>query len=361
MIQRTPISKRRTLVFVLGAAAVLAAVAIGVLATARSHSTAGRATRKGNVSQPARSVPAAPQPRTRFTDCAPGVGQTMTNTVSHLCGFADTTNTGVPSGTTLYPASAAPGANTGSGWTYRGGMIDTTTNGAVIKNVSCACGVDVTNTGVTVENSDLEISGINSYPVQLRHANDATIVDNNLHGIGVSDPKGCDSGIRDIYGDSDNLTVKNNDVWYCADPMNIIPNGGLIEQNYFHDIGASTSDNHYQDIQLEPGDGRRMTIQDNTFLNQNNQTAAIILSDDSPGTETNRVINHNLLAGGGYTFYASGHSSTPSTNITFTNNSFSRLYYPNSGYFGPVAYWTSGNGNVWSGNIWDNNGTAVAP
>jgi hypothetical protein len=214
---------------------------------------------------------------------------------------------------------------------------------------------------VTVEDSDLEVSGINSYPIQLRHASGVTIVDNNLHGVGVSDPSGCDSGIRDIYGDSDNLTVKNNNVWYCADPMNVIPNGGLIEQNYFHDIGASTSGNHYQDIQLEPGDGHQMIIQDNTFLNEKSQTAAIILSDDVAGTETNRLIKHNLLAGGDYTFYAGGHLDRPSTRITFTDNSFSRLYYPHAGYYGPVTNWTSGNGNVWSGNIWDDSGAPVAP
>ena len=285
----------------------------------------------------------------------------MTNTVSHLCGFADTTNTGVPSGTSLAPASSGPGAETGSGWAYSDGMIHTIRNGAVVKNVTCACGVDVANNGVTVEGSDLKISGINSYPIELRHASNATIVDNNLHGSGVSDPNGCDSGIRDIYGDSDNLTVRDNNVWYCADPMNIISNGGLIERNYFHDIGASTSDNHYQDIQLEPGNGRQLIIRDNTFFNHNRQTAAIILSNDVGGTETNRVIDHNLLAGGGYAFYAAGHSSSRSTNITFMNNSFSRLYYPNSGYYGPVANWTSGNGNVWSGNIWDNTGASVAP
>jgi hypothetical protein len=285
----------------------------------------------------------------------------MTNTVSHLCGFADTTNTGVPTGTALYPASGGPGANTGSGWTYRGGEIATTTNGAVIKNVSCACGVNVTNTGVKIEDSDLAVSGANAWAVALRHASNATIEHNNLHGPGSTADTGCDSAIRDIYSDSDNMTVEHNNVWYCADPMNIIANGGLIEQNYFHDFVSSAPGDHYEDIQLEAGDGDVMTIQDNTFFNQNSQTAAIIMSVDGGGTETNRIINHNLLAGGGYCFYGGSYGGDPATNITFTNNNFSSLYYPNCGYYGTVAYWTSGHGNVWSGNLRDNNGASVAP
>ena len=111
MIQRTPISRRRTLVFILGAAAV-SSLPWRLVFSPRHGAIRRLALQPGKAtsrSPPGRFRP-PPQPRTRFTDCAPGVGQTMTNTVSHLCGFADTTHTGVPSGTTLYPASAAPGA-----------------------------------------------------------------------------------------------------------------------------------------------------------------------------------------------------------------------------------------------------------
>jgi hypothetical protein len=286
----------------------------------------------------------------------------MTNVVSHLCGFADTTNTGLPSGTTLYQVPqqiTAPTAQTGHGWTYSNGEIVVPAGGA-LSNVELTGTVLLEGAGATVEDSDLSDSGADSYVIQLEHASDATIVDNNVHGVGVSAPNGCDSAVRDIYADSDNLTVKNNNVWYCSNPMNNIADGGLIEQNYFHDFGNTGTGPHYEAIQFEQGNGTLMTVQDNTFLNSNSQTAAIILSDDAPsGVESNRVINHNLLAGGGYTFYGAGKSSTPSTIIRFTNNSFSRLYYSDSGFYGPVAYWTTGNGNVWSGNIWDDNGTQV--
>ena len=358
--------KRRNLLAVLGAAAVIVTGIVVLFAAsscgcARGHRAAGPAARQGAVSRRSRSrvVASAGTAAQQTTGCAPAVGQTMTNTVSHLCGFADTTNTGVPGGTTLFPASSGPSANTGSGWAYSGGEIKTTANGAVIKNVTCSCGVNVTNTGVTIEDSDLQVSGADSYVVALLHADNTTVEHDNLHGSGTAVGQGCDSAVRDIYADADGLTVENNNVWYCADPMNNIADGGLIEENYFHDLEPSTSGNHYEDIQLEQGNGSVMTIQDNTFLNQNSQTAAIILSNDNgSGDETNRVINHNLLAGGGYTFYGAGGSGTPSNHITFTNNSFSPMYRADSGYYGPVAYWTTST-NTWSNNIWDTNGTAV--
>ena len=58
--------------------------------------------------------------------CAPAAGQEMTDTVSHLCGFADTTNTGLPAGTRLYRVPqdiTAPTPQTGYGWTSTGSYI----------------------------------------------------------------------------------------------------------------------------------------------------------------------------------------------------------------------------------------------
>lgn len=306
---------------------------------------------------------APPPPPSGGPNCAPSsASQTMTNTVSHQCGFADTTNTGVPAGTTLFQVPqqiTGPTAQTGQGWTYSNGSI-TLAPGGVLTNVKFTGVVYLKGSNETVQDSDLTDSGANSYTISLVHAPGATVVSNNIHGTGTAAPGGCDSAVRDIYADSDNLTVKFNNVWFCSNPLNNIADGGLIEQNYFHDFGDTGTGPHYEAMQFEQGNGTLMTVQDNTVLQSHSQTAAIILSDDSPsGVENNRVINHNLLAGGGYTFYGAGKSSTPSTNITFTNNDFSRLYFPQAGYYGPVAYWTVGNGNVWSGNIWDDTGASV--
>jgi hypothetical protein len=171
--------------------------------------------------------------------------------------------------------------------------------------------------------------------------------------------------VRDIYADSENITVENNNVWWCSDPMNNITLGGLIEQNYFHDIAFAdpASGNHLEDLQTEdPGSSTRLTIQDNTFFEQHtDETAAIILSTDNGGNENNRFINHNLLAGGGYTFYGGGGPSSASTNIIFTNNHISPIFVSTGGGYGPDTYWTSGGSDVWSGNVWDNTGATWSP
>ncbi len=110
----------------------------------------------------------------------------MTNTVSHLCGFADTTNTGVPAGTTL---TDVPGsATSGSGWTWdpRYGEIVVGDSGDV-NAVRCTCTVDFQGTGGTLQNSDIANSNSTGLgAVILRHASNTTIAHNDIHGVGQS-------------------------------------------------------------------------------------------------------------------------------------------------------------------------------
>jgi hypothetical protein len=108
------------------------------------------------------------------------------------------------------------------------------------------------------------------------------------------------------------------------------------------------------------GNTSPLTISHNTILNNMSQTDAVSLFQDN-GPQANRVITGNLLAGGSYTLYAGSLPGSPASNIQVTGNVFSPAYYPRSGSVGPVAYYTPGNGNVWSANTWDNTGKAVQP
>ena len=288
----------------------------------------------------------------------------MTNTVSHLCGFADTTNTGVPAGTTLYQVPgqiSGPTPATGYGWSWSAGEISVSAGG-LVKNIQCSsCDVSLIGNGATLEDSDIQQAGSGNFPVQIRHASNITIEDNNIHGSAQGSSSVCDNGIRDIYGDSENLVVEDNNIWYCGSGLNNIDNGGLIEQNYIHDLANPAGSYHVNGIQFEAGSGKLMTVRDNTILNPDGQTDAIILSNDGGGTESNRLIDHNLLAGGGYPFYGAGGPSLMASNITFTNNHFSRIIWPNSGQWGPDTYWNLGSGDVWTGNVWDDTGASLDP
>ena len=309
-------------------------------------------------------------------NCAPTSSNTMTNTVSHLCGFADTTNTGTNG--TLYPASTGPGPNTGSGWSWDGYTIATTADNAVIKNVSCSsCQIIVTNPGTSIQNVNIANNGgagSSNGAIAILGVNNVTVDHSTIHGIGQgtgSSSDWCGVGIQTLWvsgkDNPDNYTLTNNNIYWCSNPTNNFINGGLVKNNYMHDFANSSTGSHYEAMQLQSyvENGNLLTIQDNTLLNSHlDQTAAIILSNDcnspcTPLPENNRIITHNLLGGGGYTFYGKASAGAPnSTNITFTNNDITPLFPPQ---WGADANWTSGGGNVWSGNIWDNTGATWSP
>jgi hypothetical protein len=108
-----------------------------------------------------------------------------------------------------------------------------------------------------------------------------------------------------------------------------------------------------------------LTIEKNTCKSQLNQTSAIALYTDITALG-NRAVIDNLLSGGSYCTYggASGDqsgSNPPPTNIDYSGNRFSRMFYPNGGSQGPVAYFTSADPtNSWTNNVWDDTNIEIA-
>jgi hypothetical protein len=301
---------------------------------------------------------------------APAPANTMTNTVSHLGGFADTTNTGRKATARLWLVpeeitAPRPDGSTGTGWHYEQpgpwGWIVFDGAGSTLKNVQSAV-VQVVAGGTTIEQCVFINGGQNAYGVEIRHASNVTIRDNTIHGSVHLGPNRGDNGIRDIYGDSQNLTVQRNNIYWFSSGMNNFWNGGLIERNYIHDMGwdDTTGTDHTNGIQFAMGTGPQMILRHNTILNDRNQTDAIMLSNDA-GAEDNRYIDHNLIGGGGYPFYGAGSLGSPARRITFVNNRFTRIFYPNSGSIGYVANWNPDVTNLWAGNVWDEDNAVVSP
>ena len=322
------------------------------------------------VSATSASVGPVTAAATQNLNCAPTTSsQEMTNTLSHTCGFADTTNTGVPAGTTLYRVPqdiTAPRADgsTGHDWTWTGSYIRIATPGALITNIRVS-GPDVSVNANNATIQDSDFASVNGWSIALRHVTGTIIQNNNFHGVGnVIGSNACDQAVRDIYTDADNTTIKNNNVWWCSNAFNNIDGGGLIQNNYVHNVVLATAASHAEPLHIEPGTNNHvLSVKDNTFLNAPGQTAAIIFSNDSGPAVTNVTIDHNLLAGGGYCFYGGNPPpQTPSSNITFSNNHFSRIYFPKCGQFGSHVYWNGpGNNDVWSQNIWDDTGAIENP
>ena len=133
---------------------------------------------------------------------------------------------------------------------------------------------------------------------------------------------------------------------------------GVIADNYIHDMGFREGD--HVNGTTSNGGTQLLTIRHNTVLNQYSQTDAISLFQDF-GVEANRLIDNNLMAGGGYTIYGGANPGGAKTsNIRIMNNRISKKFYPKGGYFGhSTAFDTAAPGNVWSGNVCDETGEPV--
>ena len=312
------------------------------------------------------------------------------------CGFADIANSGVPPGTALYAvpgtctSPSGPGAGcgaTGSGWSYSGGHI-TLSGGAVLRNVryvgtNGSITISGSTSDVTIQDSDLSESCNCNFQTAggiitlSGSGGNMTIEHNNLHGLDASTAgDGCNAAVFAGGSTGTNITVTNNDIYFCATGLNQIKatNGGwTIIDNYIHDFawGDSARSNHFDGIQFEGGGSASSLTNfvNNTVLCDVDQTDAVILSTDfSPPANSYRWIVHNLVGGGDASIYAGSSTSYPTTNSTFATNVFSQIYMGDhnirsqygGGSFGPIAYWTPST-NTWTSNVWDDTGGAVPP
>lgn len=176
-----------------------------------------------------------------------------------------------------------------------------------------------------------------------------------LYGAGCSlsycQLSGADSSANrldaavDIIGTT-GVTMNACNVYWSKQCV-LIPSGGqnmTVTNCYFHDTGYESGD-HCEPVFLNPGTSGTV-ISGNTILNPVSQTACIFGNGAVSGSQ----ITGNLLAGGGYTVYASSSSS----GLVFESNWFSTAYFASCGYYGPfdgTPAWGS-SGNVWSGNYW---------
>lgn len=291
--------------------------------------------------------------------CAPAASATMTNTVSHKCDFPDTTNTGASG--TLNSVGSGPTASTGHGWSVSGDTINVSAGG-LLENVNTGGKVvSVNGANAVVKNVKIVAAATDVAGVGLRGANSAVIENCTIAGTNGGSGRMM-AGIKDYESGntySANVNLTANNIYYTSTGIQV--DHGMVQNNYVHDMGFQNGD-HLNGFTSNGGDDNvLLTIQHNTMLNQNSQTDAISLFEDF-GVQQNRVINDNLVAGGGYTIYGGQNSGGPKTNhIKITNNHFSKMFFKTYGYYGYLAaYNPGGTGDVWSGNIDDTSGAAIS-
>lgn len=272
------------------------------------------------------------------------------------CGLPDASNTGVPAGASVLK-NVPSQVSSGKGWHFDSrGWVQVDGNGAVLNGLNIPCNVNVTASNVTISNSRITVSGESSIGVSLRHTSNVTITHNVITGVNSTSGRMM-AGVKDIYGDSAGLSVVGNNIMDASTGVQL--ESGLVQGNYIHSPGYLPGD-HINGITSNGGKPGLLTITGNTILNSMNQTDAIGLFEDF-GSQANRMITGNLLAGGGYPIYAGQNTGGAATaHIVVTNNRISTLYFANGGQWGPVtAFNAGGTGNSWSGNVWDGTGAAL--
>ena len=273
------------------------------------------------------------------------------------CGYPDATNTGVPAGTTLL---TVPGqVSSGPGWHYDPrGWVEVDGNGASLTGLYIPMNLDITASNVTISNVQVVTSGPSSFGISLRHTANVTIKNSTISGVNATTGR-VGNAIDDIYGDSTNMTIKNNNIsnWRTA----VQVSAGLVTANYIHSPGYMAGD-HVNGI-YDTGSTQPLTISGNTIYNSMNQTDDITLEASAPGQAiANKTITGNLLAGGAYSIYGGDSLGNTTTSIKITGNRFATLYYPSTGAYGPVAYYDpSGPGNTWTANTSDTTGNTITP
>lgn len=237
----------------------------------------------------------------------------------HLGGYPDATNTGVPAGTTL--------TNSGS--------LTVTTNGALIQNLNISGQIIINADNVTIRNC--RITSSDYYPIDHNNGNTGLLVEDS-----------------EIIATTYNVTAGMSFTDYTARRVSVTGSADgfkadsnvLIEDCYVTALGIGP-DTHNDGVQTTGGSN--VTLRHNTFKLGGQTVSSVVQVGNEWGTNSNWVIQNNLIDGGGWRINA---SNNPADNPNFQviNNRFTRR----AGY-GPGSV----GGATWSGNIWDDDGTTV--
>jgi hypothetical protein len=225
------------------------------------------------------------------------------------------------------------------------------TSNTVIIGRTISCQVIVNSGNLRLEDSSLTGEVYNN------GKGSVLIEDSTLNG--GSDPTETVLG-GNIIIERSNLYGNQHEV-YCSDNCTI--ENSWLHDN--HDFGSADHQNGF----LTTG-GSQYDLQHNSVGCAGGCTGDITFL----GSDSDAVVNKNLLVAApsaAYCLYPwSGDDSSVVVNqMTITDNVFQRGAQSHCAYYGPVYGWddsnnnpgTSGYGNVWSGNVWDNGKVLPAP
>lgn len=264
--------------------------------------------------------------------------------------FPGTGTTGVPAGVTLVnvdsgtknpPNAALPADNTGWAYSTTDGYITVTATNAVMDGITDSNGIYVPpGKSLTLKNSHTGLI--------------------NVEGSVVVDHSELDGGDQwqwsTITGDdlTQSITVKYSNLHGGEHEVKCYGNCD-IENSWLHDNANGAAAGAHQNGFFTNG-GTNYTLRHNNIYCTGGCTADVAMLS----TDTNLTAANNLLVASpdsAYCVYPGPNSPNQSgiNNMVWQNNVFQKGSTGKCATYGPVYGWypSTGTGNVWSGNIWD--------
>ncbi len=304
-------------------------------------------------------------------------GETRTNCFSKPseCGYPDSTNTGVPPGSTLTPS----------------GEIVVTTNGAVISRKDVTGSIQVQANNVVIKETEVTVDGTQKCPADTKPCGGygirvyegytgTVITHDTIHGGAEEGENALQNCVNNEGGET--TTVTYTYAYHCT----FGHGSGVWEDNYSL-LNLTIPELHYDNF-IDDGYTGKLVLRHNTFFNPHEQTSEILLQDQF-GDINEAVVEDNLLAGGGYMIYGGegAHTEEYAVNgpVIVRDNRFARCtgtsestdngkickglafgatdghgFYPRGGFYGAFAHFDEAV-STFSGNYWDNDLEALTP
>lgn len=281
------------------------------------------------------------------SDASPATAQRDSSLPSVLDADAPTTDGGGGGDLVEWPDATNTGVPDTAILTSAGSMI-ITEEGKLLSNLDVQGEVTVRANNVTIQRS------------RFRNSTAVIVLDDGYTGLRVEDVTIEGVGVTNQTGAirlSGTFTLRRLDVSGYAEAVSIFGGGGLIVDNYFHDTSNASGEGSDT---IEAWNAHHLVIRHNVVEMPVDGISAIKLPLDVPvpgGDDV--IIEHNLVAGGGWTVYGGydpGNENPSYTNVKIIDNRFSTRFHEKSGYYGPAAFVES---LLATGNVWHESGEAI--
>jgi hypothetical protein len=243
-------------------------------------------------------------------------------------------------------------------------------------------GVTVAASNVTLTNDCIVVNGgsqSGSRVVTIANGATATRIEHSTISGANSTSESVEEALNNNYSQSGSV-ADHDYIYNCGECVH----GPWKLTNSYVTSNATISGEHYEDIYCSDA---TFAAEHDVLVNPHEQTANLFCDTKGGGggpADNHITLTNSLLAGSGFSLYADGNSSSVgSSTMTVTGNRFARClstavynqgsggtscangrdsngYFPKGGYFGIAAgTYCSGVKQVWTNNVWDDNGATV--